>query len=340
MFSPMKRLSSWFLARPVKFSPGEAERWLSSRSDFTLVTSAHPREIVLPWLQKPETDAIIDPPIEISDLALFVDKVRTPWIAAVGGGRVIDAAKFLALSTKKKLCTIPSVLSTTTWLNMAIALRKEGVLYFPGNKHADTIIVDPSFISRAPPSFTLGGLADILASTSAVGDWLLANEIENEKVSRKGVEAFKGLIDRVISTPDKYSPDSPEFVKNVYGVFLEGLALCGASFSGRPVEGSEHFLFYYIEELVKKPLVHGTIIALTTLECLKLQGSKAIIAPDRLQAFFDTVGIKYLPSDIGIDATLVQRSIAGAREFVTSRHHPYSILNQTRDEEEKKSNAA
>jgi glycerol dehydrogenase-like iron-containing ADH family enzyme len=332
----MKRLSRWYLAKPVIFSPGEAERWLSSRSAVTLVTSPHPLEIISPWLQSSTIETITDPSIEVSELSALIERVRTPWIAAVGGGRVIDAAKFLALRTKAKLCVIPSVLSTTTWLNMAIALRKDGVLYFPGTRHANTIIVDPTFISKAPPSLTLGGLADILASASAVGDWLLANEMEKEKVSGKGVAAFKDLIDRVINNPDRFSPDSPEFVKNVYDVFLEGLELCGASFSGRPVEGSEHFLFYYIEELAKKTLVHGSIIALTTLECLKLQGANAIISPDRLQAFFDSLGIKYLPDDVGIDASLVETAIAGAREFVTERHHPYTILNQIGDNGEKK----
>jgi len=327
MFGIMKRLARYYLSRPVLLKSGAVENWLRDHENVTIVTSPAPRSCLESIIMEKRFPIIMDPPIEVLALDKIVHEIKTSWIAGIGAGRVMDASKYLALRTKCKLCLIPSALSTTSWLNMAIALRKNNILFFPGARHATATIVDPDFILKAPITLTLGGLADILASCSAITDWEIAEEKTGEKVSRRGIVAFKNLIEKILDQQDIYKQGTPDSINLVYETFLEALALCGASFSGRPVEGSEHFLFYLAEETCQKRFVHGEIIPLMTLVALYLQDARAFIKPERLREFFDGLDLKYSPSYLGIGRDEMDRILANASKFTTMRKLEYTILN-------------
>ena len=327
MFGIVKRLARYYLSKPIVLQPGATETWLKAHEDVTIITSPSAKSSIESIISKNRYKVFLDPPIEVSALDALVPEIKTSWIAGIGAGRVMDVSKYLALRSKCKLCLIPAVLSTTSWLNMAIALRKNNILHFPGTKHATTTIVDPDFILKAPISLSLGGLADILASCSALTDWEIAGEKVGEKVSLHGIAAFKTLIEKVLSQIETYKKGTADSINLIYETFLEALSLCGASFSGRPVEGSEHFLFYLAEETCQKRFVHGEIIALMTLVSLQLQGARAIITPDRLRNFFDGLSMKYAPSDLDIDRDEMNKILSNASRFTMERKLEYTILN-------------
>jgi glycerol-1-phosphate dehydrogenase [NAD(P)+] len=328
MFNIMKRLSRAYLQRPVVFAAGAAPAWLENHADVTIVTSAHAYAAIKPSLEDRNPSVITDPPLEIAGLDALVPSITTSWIAGIGAGRVMDATKYLALRSHHKLCLIPSALSTTSWLNMAVALRKDGKLHFPGSIHARTTVVDPLFISKAPMALTLGGLVDVLAACTAVTDWVLSHEKTGEKMSKRGVAEFTMLVDNILWNKMKYAGELADVIRAVHDTFLEALALCGASFSGRPVEGSEHFLYYLAEEVCNRRFVHGEIIALMMLVTLRLQGSRAMVEPARVKAFVEGIGVKCTPRELNISREEMQHVLRGAKGFVIERKHPYSILNE------------
>ncbi|MEX2728137.1 MAG: iron-containing alcohol dehydrogenase, partial [Candidatus Sigynarchaeum springense] len=309
------------------FSPGAATTWLGRQADVTVVTSPRAIAAIEPSLKDRKTRVILDPPLEVAELDGIVPSITTPWIAGVGAGRVMDASKYLAMRARRKLCLIPSALSTTSWLNMAIALRKDGKIYFPGNKHANRTIIDPDFISKAPMALTLGGLVDILAACTAVTDWVIAHENAGDKLSARGIKEFTSLILKVLGSKATFLGAPSAVIRAVHDTFLEALALCGASFSGRPVEGSEHFLYYLAEETCKRRFVHGEIIALMMLAALQLQGPRAMVEPARMREFLAGIGVKFSPRELGMRREEMARVLKGARAFVTERKYPFSILN-------------
>jgi glycerol-1-phosphate dehydrogenase [NAD(P)+] len=327
MFNLMKRLSRAYLQKPVVFAANQAPFWLESHGDITIVTSAHAYAAIKQSLGDRQPHVIEDPPLEIAELDVLVPSITTPWIVGIGAGRVMDASKYLALRSHRKLCLIPSALSTTSWLNMAIALRKDGKLHFPGTIHARATIVDPQFISKAPLSLTLGGIVDILAACTAVTDWVISHEKAGEKISARGVDAFTALVRKILASKTAYTGAPADAIRAVHDTFLEALALCGASFSGRPVEGSEHFLYYFAEEICKRRFVHGEIIALMMLVSLHLQGSRAMVEPSEVKAFIENIGIKCSPRELGISRDEMERVLRGAKAFTVDRKHPFSILN-------------
>ncbi len=327
MFTFMRKIARVYLSKPVLLAPGTASDWLKKHAaGSTIVLSTSSASHVKEMLGALPGRVLVDPPVEVDALDAMVDRVAPGWLVAIGGGRAIDAAKYLALKSKTKLCVIPPVLSTTSWLNMAIALRKNKVLHFAGSKHANKIIVDPEFISKTPPSLSLGGLADILAACTAIPDWELASE-RGEKISRHGVAAFKNYIRDVLAHPTRFKGAFTDVIPEIFHVFLDALSLCGAAMSGRPVEGSEHFLYYFLDETSDHPLTHGRVIAATTLACSILHGDRAFVSPRDLREFFDVLGIPYKLDAIGVSPGHMASAITSAREFVAKRDFPYSILN-------------
>lgn len=211
---------------------------------------------------------------------------------------------------------------------MAIALRKDNILVFPREKHAKKIIVDADLVSSAPAALNISGLADLLCSASAMGDWIISHEKIGEKISKRAVVEFQKYVDGIVENVEILEPFTESTVEYIYKTFLEGLCLCGASFSGRPVEGSEHFMYYYFDELDDRRFNHGKVIALNTLIALKLQGNRRLVSIKTIQDFFDKSKIPYKPTDVGLSREDLERMFLEIKVFVEKRELPYSILNE------------
>lgn len=329
MFSLVYRLSRWFLARPVHIQSGGLVPLLNSLSDYTLITSKSPLRGLQDQLgaKLSQIPTIIDPPTEIDAIDALIPQIKTTWVVGLGGGRVTDVAKYLGYRTKRKVCVIPTVLSTTSWLNMGIAYRKNNRVYVQGVRQPHRILIDPALIVRSPPLLNLAGIADLLCACSACGDWLLDAKHNHIKTSTKGLAAFKSFIDSVVQNPQRLYPFTESSVVYLYDQFLHALALCGASFSDRPLEGSEHVLFYLLEELHGTPFIHGQIIAFTTLLALYLQQSDAFYSWESLQRFYRQIHLPYGFSDLQLNESIIFTALKTRQNWLAQTHHHPSILN-------------
>lgn len=329
MFGLMKKLAKWYLSRPVEYLQGGASGWLTEMDDYSIVTSNSPKAYFNDIFDKKGIFVIKNPPIEVVDLDLLIPSISTKWIVGIGGGRVNDASKYLAKKAGKKLCLIPSILSTTSWLNMAIALRENNKLVFPCEKHANKIIIDPSLIQKAPSYLNVGGIADLLCCASAIHDWKLDNDLHGTKFSKNGFDAFLTFIDDMVSNPELFNPFNQKSIEQVYEIFLKALCLCGASASGRPLEGSEHYMYYYLDEISSEKIIHGAIIALTTLISLILHENMPLFK--KLKSFFDKVGIRYKPIDLGLSNDTIESMLKKMDDFTKDRNLEFTILNKKKN---------
>lgn len=335
MFTTIFKISKWYLSKPVIVQNDYAQDWFSKvKSNKILIISS---EHAINYFKKEgltESYRKLFPnSLEIDYLDEMASKINEEWVVGIGGGRVIDSAKYLTWKSKKdgnkkiKLCVIPSVTSTTTWLNMGIAVRYKNRLAMPGNIHANIIIYDPKFVASAPPTLNLGGLADLIACSSAISDWKLSHERINEKISKKGCEAYKQFVHEIMANMGNLIPFTTKSAEYIYDRFLTALALCGASLSDRPLEGSEHFLYYLIDELHPKAWNHGQIIAFTSLICLYLHKNNAFLNLEEIKKLYEHLGIKFRMNELQINSDLLRKALLNIKKYVIENKKHYSIWN-------------
>ncbi|MHA1149159.1 MAG: iron-containing alcohol dehydrogenase [Promethearchaeota archaeon] len=270
---------------------------------------------------------ILNAPLQINRLKNLSKTMNEDYIIGIGGGKVMDCSKALATFSKKKCYLIPSILSTTAWLNPTASLKDDvKVVHAKGRFNA--ILLDGDFIAKSPQHLNLGGLADILAGYNAMSDWINAHTIVGERLPKGAQEKVIGFCNKIRYNLEKNIPITPSNIKFYVEAFKEVLGLCWGFLSGRPVEGSEHFLYYALEEKYNKSMNHGAIIALNTLACLYLRGDDALIDPNELKSFYKVIKIPFELSKQGIPERTFKNTLISMPQFVTERGLPYSIWNQ------------
>jgi glycerol dehydrogenase-like iron-containing ADH family enzyme len=92
----------------------------------------------------------------------------------------------------------------------------------------------------------------------------------------------------------------------------------------RAEEGSEHFLFYELEERTKQAFIHGQIIGLGIHLMSRLQENDA----DVITALMDCIGLNYQPSALGLDRRTLHHSLRALRGYTESAGLWHSIIQE------------
>jgi len=102
--------------------------------------------------------------------------------------------------------------------------------------------------------------------------------------------------------------------------------ICIPAGHARVEEGSEHYLFYELEERLKRPFIHGNIVGLGIYIMSRLQNN----APEKITSMMNRAGLMYQPANLGLKREDVKVSLLNLREFV-ERHKElwYTVLNDT-----------
>jgi glycerol dehydrogenase-like iron-containing ADH family enzyme len=258
---------------------------------------------------------------EIREIAQLVSE---PLVIGIGGGRACDAAKAIGQLAKRPTILIPSVLSTTAWLNPSASLKRgPAVAHHKGRLDATFIL--PDLIARGPASLTLGGLVDVMCGFSALADWELAASKGKAKVPTQAPALVGGLCEEILTYLECLDALDATEVPAITAFFVRGMGNCFRLLSGRPLEGGEHLLYYLLEERLNQPLNHGGVIALGMLECLGRHGPAYEPLLQRLRAVFQKHGIPHTPEALGIEASQYQALVREMPAFVAQKKYPYSI---------------
>jgi glycerol dehydrogenase-like iron-containing ADH family enzyme len=91
-------------------------------------------------------------------------------------------------------------------------------------------------------------------------------------------------------------------------------------------EGSEHYLFYELEERLKRPFVHGYIVGLGIHLMSRLQGNR----PDFIRDVMKEVALPYDPAVMDITRDDLVDSLLNLRTYVESRPKLwYTVINDS-----------
>jgi len=218
-------------------------------------------------------------------------------IIGIGGGRVLDTAKYAAHISKAVYICMPTSLSNDSLASPFAVLETYGKARMTLDcKIPTAIIVDTNMIINAPKGQTLSGLGDTIAKHTALFDWKLSASRTSSPV-----DDFAYALSRM-SYDSVYHCDEKDMTSRVFirilsrALVMGGLAMEIAG-SSRPCSGSEHLFAHAIEEYYPDMKIsHGIAVALGSIPACIFQGQ----SPDGLINFFHTYGLDISPSSYEI----------------------------------------
>jgi len=205
-------------------------------------------------------------------------------IVGLGGGKVLDVAKYAAYITKRPFISIPTSVSNDGIASPVAALMRNDNRPMSLNCAIPTvIIIDVMLIMSSPRSLINAGIGDTISNYLALIDWEYAVKHNHSTMDGFAYILSQSALDALLKT--KYDTICPEFIRVLANAHvLSGIAMDFAG-SSRPVSGSEHLFSRALDYHSPVANIHGIQVALGTIAILKLIGEDYVEVLDYLRRF-------------------------------------------------------
>ncbi len=198
-------------------------------------------------------------------------------IVGVGGGKVLDFAKYLAYLLRIPYIAMPTSMSNDGFCSPSSSLTVAGRRKTVKSSIPYGVVIDLDIIKKNPLVFLYSGIGDMVSKLSALKDWKEAvkrNNAKNNDFAR--MMTYNSLDLLFLKNP--YKINSDEFIRPlVMSLLTSGVAMEMAG-SSRPASGSEHLISHALDNIAKKPQMHGIQVGVATILCALLQNNKHIVA--------------------------------------------------------------
>ena len=193
---------------------------------------------------------------DIIDLAFGINS-HAQVILGIGGGKVIDAAKYAAYLRKLPFFSIPTSSSSDGFSSSRASLLIDGKRYSVPAKMAYGIIVDTDVIKSAPDKFIYSGIGDMVSKITAIYDWQF--EVANGVGSMvdSAVMVAKKAVNSFVRTPYEDIHDDIFLRELLDSLAMSGIAneIAGGSL---PTSGSA------LDKILEVPGLHGIQVGIAT----------------------------------------------------------------------------
>lgn len=249
-------------------------------------------------------------------------------VVGIGGGQAIDAAKYISWKKGIRLVSIPTILSVDAFVTPAAGIRRNHEVVYVGQSTPDPLVIDFNLLRSAPPELNIAGIGDLLSIHTGTFDWEYAQSKGKSEYpfSASDITKARAILEELYPLLDDIRENTDKGLMAIVEGYMKVATICLPAGHYRVEEGSEHFLFYEIEERVKRPFVHGFIVGLGIYLMSQLQGNKFTLIRDVM----NEVGLKYHPADLLIQKTDLVASLLNLKNYVT--HKPnlwYSVIDDS-----------
>ncbi len=191
-------------------------------------------------------------------------------IVAIGGGKAIDCAKYVAFLAHLPILSVPTSISNDGFASPQSSLVVAGKRKSMKAAIPYGVILDTAVIGASPAHLTYSGVGDLVSKYSAVQDWKLAYHAEGEPVNDFAVMISLQSAENLVNFPNKSIADL-EFLRLVCGALVMSGVAMEVSGSSRPASGSEHLISHAYDAIAAKPSLHGIQVGIATLAVTLLQ---------------------------------------------------------------------
>lgn len=239
-----------------------------------------------------------------------------------GGGRVIDATKYIGLKTDLNFFSLPTALSHDgIYSPVAVLSQDNGMKLRIGTPSPLGIVVNLDIIQQAPIETIRAGIGDILSNLSALKDWKLAEKDKGEQIDNfaylLSYQACTSILNFLDKSNININLKDKRFLENLaYSLITSGLSMEIAK-SSRPCSGAEHLFSHAIDYLYpKKSTLHGTQVAFGILVAELFRGEEI----ERIIEIYKKTGLPTSVKELGFEKKEIIQAIKTAPEMNRNRH--------------------
>ncbi len=252
---------------------------------------------------------------------------KTTFIG-VGGGTVLDIAKYLAARSSDKFISVPTLVSHDGICSPVAVINGKSL----GAVMPTAILVPLHIIKESPINYIYAGIGDLISNLSAIADWQLATKAGKDHIDDFSyMLSSKAARDIVLTLElaNSHGLKPEEFLRSdkFLRLLVESLNLAGIAMSiagsSRPCSGAEHMISHAIDEIYGSgtKALHGIQVAIATLYLSYYRNDDLKELAETLRA----IGFPTQFSDIGISEAELSKILELAPKTRAGR---YTILEE------------
>jgi len=311
-----------------RFGRGAADGLGKDLGSFVVATMEVPWGLVKERLGADPTQVLMVENMQLETIERQLESVgEVDTVLGVGGGQAIDLAKYIAWKRQLPLVTLPTVLSVDAFVTPAAGIRRGHRVDYVGESSPNPLVIDYDVLRTAPPELNIAGVGDLLSIHTACFDWELAHMAGASEYpfSQRDVDAARQILSAVMRQAAAIREGTDEGLQAIVDGYMRVNTICLPAGHYRVEEGSEHYLFYELEERLQRPFIHGWIVGLGVHLLSRLQGNQH----EEAVAFMEEVGLPHQPSDLEIRKEDLRASLLALNDYIRSRSDLwYTVLNQ------------
>lgn len=186
-------------------------------------------------------------------------------VISIGGGTVIDYAKYLAKHKNLRCTVIPSMLSTNAFATNKIAVISQFSKHTEDGVLPHVVVLDETYLNKSPRE-NLYGLADVFSIYNALRDWKIAQKYNGELIDESIWMRAMTCLKQSITLLWGYNLNKRLNLQKVYEVIRESGYITNDYGSGRPESGSEHIFASALESQVSIPHALAVTLGIHIME--------------------------------------------------------------------------
>ncbi|MGH4052875.1 MAG: iron-containing alcohol dehydrogenase family protein [Clostridium sp.] len=194
-------------------------------------------------------------------------------LIGVGGGKAIDAVKYMSFLKKIPFISIPTSTSNDGFSSPGASLLVNGKRKSLPAKTPYGIIIDIDVIKGAPDKFIFSGIGDLVSNITSLYDWKFEEEHEKAIVDDFATMISKKSVNSFVRTKFKTIKDDLFLKELVDSLILNGISMEIAGDSS-PASGSEHLISHALDKFLEIPQLHGIQVGMATYIMSKVQNHR------------------------------------------------------------------
>ncbi len=314
--------------RSARFGAGAFNQLAAELGRFLVTTMEVPWRVAEPRLQPRPTAVLFVENMEIETLERQLAAApAVDTVLAIGGGQAIDLGKYIAWKRGLRLVTVPTILSVDAFVTPAAGIRRGHRVEYVGQTSPDPLVIDYDLIRTAPAELNIAGVGDLLSIQTACFDWELAERAGRSEYPFRAedVARARGILADTMARAEAIRACTDEGLRAIVEGYMRVNTICLPAGHYRVEEGSEHYLFYELEERLRRPFIHGRIVGLGVYLLSRLQEHRHAEAV----AFMEAVGLRYQPADLQIRREDLAAALLNLRCYVEGRRDLwYTVIHE------------